>query len=58
MRVLKKNKGVKNVVADHLSRLEVTKKEKKRVEEFPGERLFVVNKISWFIDMTNFKPYK
>lgn len=54
----KKNKGVKNVVADHLSRLEVTKKEKKWVEEFLDERLFAVNKRSWFVDMTNFKPYK
>ncbi|MCH82348.1 hypothetical protein A2U01_0003151, partial [Trifolium medium] len=51
-------KGVENVVADHLSRLEnpmVTIKEKCINEEFPDEKLLMVSKRPWFADMANFK---
>jgi len=42
---IRDKKGVENVVADHLSRLEnseVTKKEKSIMAEFPDEKLFAV----------------
>jgi len=51
-------KGVENVVADHLSRLEnseVTNKEKAIMAEFSDEKLFAVGERPWFADMTNFK---
>ena len=44
-------KGVENVVADHLSRLEnkeVTAKEKAIVAEFLDEKLFVIGERPWF----------
>ncbi|MCI06328.1 hypothetical protein A2U01_0027387 [Trifolium medium] len=55
---IKDKKGVENVVADHLSRLEnpqVTSKELQVREEFPDEKLFVVSTTPWFADMANFK---
>ncbi|GAU51100.1 hypothetical protein TSUD_411810 [Trifolium subterraneum] len=55
---IKDKKGVDNVVADHLSRLEnpmVTKKEKCIDEEFPDEKLMMVSQHPWFADMANFK---
>ncbi|XP_045831120.1 uncharacterized protein LOC123922450 [Trifolium pratense] len=55
---IKDKKGVENVVADHLSRLEnpmVTTKEKCINEEFPDEKLLMVSKRPWFADMANFK---
>jgi len=51
-------KGVENVVANHLSRLdneEVTKKEKAIMAEFPDEKLFSIGERPWFADMENFK---
>jgi len=51
-------KGVENVVADHLSRLEnkeVTKKEKVILAEFPHEKLFAIGERPWFADMANYK---
>jgi len=51
-------KGVENVVADHLSRLEnkeVTKKEKAIMAEFPDEKLFAIGERPWFADMANYK---
>jgi len=51
-------KGVENVVADHLSRLEnseVTNKEKAIMAEFLDEQLFVVEERPWFSNMENFK---
>jgi len=51
-------KGVENVVADHLSRLEnneVTKKEKVIMAEFPDEKLFAIGERPWFADMANYK---
>jgi hypothetical protein len=53
---IKDKKGVENVVADHLSRLDnpkVTQKEKRINEEFPDEKLFAVSKRPWFADMVN-----
>ena len=55
---IRDKKGVENVVADHLSRLEnreVTEKEKTIVAEFPDEQLFKVQEMPWFADMANFK---
>ena len=51
-------KGVENVVADHLSRLENSEKgvEKESLikEEFPNEYLFSVHITPWFADIANF----
>lgn len=55
---IRDKKGVENVVADHLSRLEnkeVTKKEGAILAEFPNEKLFIVGERPWFADMVNFK---
>jgi len=51
-------KGVENMVADHLSRLEnneVTNKEKVIMAEFLDEKLFAVGERPWFASMANFK---
>ncbi|XP_058764942.1 uncharacterized protein LOC131638400 isoform X1 [Vicia villosa] len=52
-------KGTENLIADHLSRLvntEVTKHEKEVRDEFPDEKLFMVQKVRpWFADMANQK---
>lgn len=55
---IKDKKGSENVVADHLFRLnnsEVTIKEVEIQEEFPNEKLLVVQERLWFADMANFK---
>jgi hypothetical protein len=55
---IKDKKGVENVVADHLSRLEnpqVTSRELQVREEFPDEKLFAISTTPWFADMANFK---
>ncbi|CAJ2674991.1 unnamed protein product [Trifolium pratense] len=55
---IKDKKGVENVVADHLSRLDnpmVTIKEKCINEDFPDEKLLMISKRPWFADMANFK---
>ena len=55
---IRDKKGVKNVVADHLSRLEnneVMKKEKAIMAEFPDEKLFAIGERQWFAGMANFK---
>ncbi|KAK2390987.1 protein NYNRIN [Trifolium repens] len=55
---IKDKKGVENVVADHLSRLEnplVTNKEVEVSESFPNEKLLSVVVRPWFADMANFK---
>ena len=55
---IRDKKGSDNVIANHLSRLEITKEEKigKEVQEsFPDERLFEVNiQLPWFADMVNY----
>jgi len=55
---IRDKKGVENVVADHLSRMEnieVTNKEKAIMAEFLDEQQFVVEEWPWFADMANFK---
>ncbi|GAU45471.1 hypothetical protein TSUD_13140 [Trifolium subterraneum] len=55
---IKDKKGVENVVADHLSRLEnplVTTKEKVISEAFPDEHLLAISTRPWFADLTNYK---
>jgi len=56
--VIKDKKGSENFVADHLSRLvntEVTNTQTKVQEEFPDEKLMMVQERPWFADMANFK---
>ena len=56
--VLKDKKGCENFVVDHLSRLhntEETSGEEEIVEEFPDERLLLIQERPWFADMANFK---
>ncbi|GAU23642.1 hypothetical protein TSUD_304170 [Trifolium subterraneum] len=55
---IKDKKGVVNVVADHLSRLEnplVTTKEKVISEAFPDEHLLAISTRPWFSDLANYK---
>ena len=55
---IKDKKGSENYVAYHLSRLaneEVTDRESEVVDEFPDEKLLVVQESPWFADMENFK---
>ncbi|MCI91644.1 hypothetical protein A2U01_0112938, partial [Trifolium medium] len=50
---IKDKKGTENLVADHLSRLvniEVTKHEREVLEEFPDEKLLMVQERPWFAD--------
>ena len=55
--VIKDKKGCENFVADHLSRLHNTEgtSEEEIVEEFPDERLLLIQERPWFADMANFK---
>ena len=56
--VIKDKKGCENFVADHLSRLhntEGTSEKEEIVEEFPDERLLLIQERPWFADMANFK---
>jgi len=55
---IKDKKGSENHMADHLSRLAneaITAKETEVVDEFPNEKLLVVQERPWFADMANFK---
>ncbi|GAU51000.1 hypothetical protein TSUD_131520, partial [Trifolium subterraneum] len=55
---IKDKKGVENVVADHLSRLEnplVITKEKVISEAFPDEHLLAIATRPWFADLANYK---
>jgi len=55
---IRDKKESENHVTDHFSRLaneEVTAKETEVVDEFPDEKLLVVQERSWFTDMANFK---
>ena len=58
---IKDKKGSDNVIVDHLSRLEITKEEKrgKEVQEiFLDEQLFEVNiQLPWFANMVNYLAY-
>ena len=55
---IRDKRGVENVVADHLSRLEDTKGEQGNTlitETFPDEQLFVANiKLPWYADYVNY----
>jgi hypothetical protein len=56
--VIKDKKSCENYVADHLSRLnntEVTREEEQIVEEFPDERLLLIQERPWFADVDNLK---
>jgi len=58
---IKDKKGSENHVADHLSRLaneEVTARESEVIDEFPNEKLLVVQERPWFADMANFKTIR
>ena len=55
---IKDKKGSENHIVDHLSRLtneEVSARESNVVDEFPNEKLLVVQERPWFTDMANFK---
>lgn len=55
---IKDKAGKENLVADHLSRLvndEVTIKQQEIIEEFPDEKLFMMQERPWFADIANFK---
>ena len=55
---IREKKRVKNVVADHLSRLKNSEKEFKKEssikEEFPDEYLFSISITPWYADVANF----
>ncbi|XP_065882260.1 uncharacterized protein [Euphorbia lathyris] len=51
-----KKKGVENVVADHLSRLQGESSEAVEIKEtFPDEALYAVTSLPWYADMANYK---
>lgn len=55
---IKDKKGVKNMVANHLSRLEneeVTKNKDNITETFLDEQLMAISERPWFVDMANYK---
>ncbi|KAK2359233.1 hypothetical protein QL285_084625 [Trifolium repens] len=55
---IRDKKGTENLVADHLSRLvnnEVTEHEREVLEEFPDEKLLMVQERPWFADLANYK---
>ena len=55
---IKDKKGIENVIADHLSRLEKTTEEEKEIEieeNFPDEQLFLLSaQIPWYADIVNY----
>ncbi|XP_058192106.1 uncharacterized protein LOC131309500 [Rhododendron vialii] len=53
---IKDKKGVENVVADHLSRLEFEDRTSKLpiIDTFPDEQLFGVSSTPWFADIVNY----
>ena len=58
---IRDKKGSENVVADHLSRLEVDEVEGSSIinEVFPDEQLFSVEvNLPWFADIVNFLACK
>lgn len=55
---IRDKKGAKNLVVDHLSRLvnpEITKQEREVCEEFPDEKLLIIQERPWFVDLANYK---
>lgn len=54
---IRDTKGMENVVADHLSRLERQSGEAEKVpikESFPDEQLLALSLVPWYADMVNF----
>ena len=55
---IKDNKGSANVIADHLSRLEMTAVNEKGIEianKFPNDQLFLLSvQIPWYVDIVNY----
>ena len=58
---IKDKKGIDNVIADHLSRLEKTTKEEKGseiAENFPDIQLFLLSvKTPWYANVMNYLAY-
>ena len=58
---IRDKKGVENVVADHLSRLENSEegfeKESSIKEEFLDKYLFSISITPWFVDIANFLAF-
>lgn len=55
---IRDKKDTKNLVANHLSRLvnlEITKEESEVLEEFPDEKLLMIEERPWFKDLANYK---
>ena len=55
---IRDKKGTDNLVADHLSRLvnpKITKEEREVLEEFPDEKLLMIEERPWFADLANYK---
>ncbi|XP_022899263.1 uncharacterized protein LOC111412560 [Olea europaea var. sylvestris] len=54
--IIKDKKGVKNVVADHLSRLtfEDNSNTLPIRDEFPDENLFIISSLPWFANIANY----
>jgi transposase InsO family protein len=54
--IIKDKKGVENVVADHLSRLEFEDRSSNLpiIDTFPDEQLFGVSSCPWFADIVNY----
>ena len=53
---IKENKGIENIVADHLSRLEGPSKEIQINDDFPNEQLLAIEDkelVLWFSDLVN-----
>lgn len=60
---IKDKKGSKNLVTDHLSKLEITDEEQREINKFPDEKILSINsltlisfvsEIPWFADYVNF----
>ena len=55
--IIRDKKGVENVVADHLSRLQQPDMPTSPLplnDDFPDEHLFVVSRVPWFADIVNY----
>ena len=54
---IKDKKGIDNIVADHLSRLEGSSKEIRINDDFPDEQLLAIKykkPVPWFADLANY----
>lgn len=55
---IRDKKDIENLVTNHLSRLvnlEITKEERKVLEEFPDEKFLMIEERPWFADLVNYK---